>query len=155
MSFPWPYLLLLIPAVPLARDDFRMRRVAVVWLAALGAGCFGVAWRMQGLETTLLDTALNTALLVLFGLTLTGWHLLRGKPLRTFFRSSFGSGDVVMMLAVTPLFSPVGYVRFLLAGCVAALAWWCVKRPATLPLAGILSLVLGGFVLCKTFGLWS
>lgn len=155
MSFPWPYLLLLIPAVPLARDDFRMRRVAVVWLAALGAGCFGVAWGMQGFEMTLLDTALNTALLVLFVLTLTGWHLLRGKPLRTFFRSSFGSGDVVMMLAVVPLFIPGSYVRFLLVSCLAALAWWTVKRSETIPFAGIMAVVLGVYALCKTLGLWS
>lgn len=155
MSFPWPYLLLLIPAVPLAWADFRRREVSVVWLAVLGAGCFGVAWRMQGLETTLLDTGLNTALLVLFGLILTGWHLLRGKPLRTIFRSSFGSGDAVMMLATTPLFAPTGYVRFLLAGCVAALVWWFVKRPATLPLAGFMALTLAGYAVFKTTGLWS
>ena len=137
MIFSWSYLLLLVPAAPLAYDDLRMRRVAVVWLAAL------------------LGTVLNTVLLSVLCAALAGWHLLRGKSFGTFFRRSFGAGDVAMMLSVTPLFTPAGYVRFLLAGCVAALAWWCVKRPATLPFAGILALVLAAFVLCKAFGLWN
>ena len=42
MPLLWLYLLLLVPAVPLAYDDFRMRQVALVWLAVLGTGCFGV-----------------------------------------------------------------------------------------------------------------
>lgn len=155
LPFSWFYLLLLVPAAPLAYDDFRLRRVAVVWLAVLGAGSFGVSWRMQGFDAALLCTVLNAVLLSVLCAALAGWHLLRGKSFGTFFRRSFGAGDVAMMFSATPLFSLAGYVRFLLAGCVAALAWWCVKRPATLPFAGILALVLAAFVLCKTFGLWN
>jgi len=151
----WPYLLLLVPAAPLVYDDFRLRRVAIVWLAVLGAGSFGVSWQVQGFGAALFGTVLNTILLSVLCVALAGWHLLRHKSFGTFFRRSFGAGDVAMMFSATPLFSPAGYVRFLLAGCVAALAWWCVKRPSTLPFAGILALVLAACVLCKTFGLWT
>ena len=60
-----------------------------------------------------------------------------------------------MMLAVAPLFAPVAYVRFLLAGCLVALVWWSVKRSATIPLAGMFAVVLGGYVLYKAIGLWT
>lgn len=77
------------------------------------------------------------------------------KPLRTLFATSFGTGDVVMMAVVTPLFAPMAYVRFLLVSCIAALIWWVVRRPATIPLAGFMALTLGVYALCKTVGIWS
>ena len=45
---PYPYLLLLLPAAVLARDDFRTRRVGILWLAALGAAAVVAAWSTQG-----------------------------------------------------------------------------------------------------------
>ena len=38
---PYPYLLLLVPAAVLARDDFRTRRVDASWLAVLGTVSVG------------------------------------------------------------------------------------------------------------------
>lgn len=83
------------------------------------------------------------------------YQLLQRRPLRAFFTHYFGAGDVVMLAAVVPLFSPTAYVRFLLASCLAALGWWAVRRPATIPLAGFMALTLGVYALCKTAGLWS
>lgn len=153
LPFSWSYLLLLVPAAPLVYDDFRMRRVAVVWLAVLGVGSFGVSWRVQGFDAALLGTVLNTVLLSVLCAALAGWHLLRGKSFGTFFRRSFGPGDAVMMAVVTPLFGPTAYVRFLLASCLAALTWWTVRRPKTIPLAGFMALTLSVYVVCKTAGL--
>lgn len=151
----WPYLLLLIPAAPLAREDFRMREVAVVWLAALGATAVAVGWVMSGLGAILLHSAVNWGILLLFGCAMLAYQFLRRRPLREFFARYFGAGDVVMAAAVAPLFEPAAYVRFLLAACLAALVWWAVKRPATIPLAGFMALTLGVYALCKTAGLWS
>ena len=41
---PYPYLLLLVPAAVLARDDFRTRRVDASWLVVLGTVSVGVSW---------------------------------------------------------------------------------------------------------------
>lgn len=155
MSSFWPSLLLLVPAVPLALEDFRERRVAVVWLILLGVLAMVVGLLTHGLVTTLLCIAVNAVLLLILGGTMLAYHLIRRKPLDGFFRCSFGAGDAMMMVAVTPLFTPAGYVWFLLAGCVAALVWWSVKRPATLPLAGFMALTLAVYVLSKPAGLWN
>lgn len=155
MRILWPYLLLLVPAVPLVRDDLRLRRVGVVWLAVLGASALGVGWTMRGLEPTLYRVVWNGVLLLVFLGVMACYHSLRRNSAGSFFQDGFGLGDAVTMLAVTPLFSPAGYVRFLLAGCVAALLWWILRRSATIPLAGILVAVLSVWSLCKTFGLWS
>lgn len=151
----WIYLLLLVPAVPLAYDDFRMRQVAVVWLATLGIGSFGVAWIMSGVVAALSCTAANAGILAVFSAAILFYQLLRRKPLRDFFVRYFGVGDSVMMLAITPLFTPACYLRFLLTACLAALAWWIVRRAATIPLAGFMALTLGMYVVCKTAGLWN
>ena len=67
----------------------------------------------------------------------------------------WGVSDAVMMAAVAPLFAPGVYVRFLLAASLAALVWWGVRRPATIPLAGFMALTLAVYVACKTAGLWN
>lgn len=155
MPLLWPYLLLLVPAVPLVYDDFRMRRVAVVWLALLGIGCFGAAWIVSGIGAVLSRTAATGRVLVVFIAVLSLYQLLRCRPLRDFFSRYFGPGDAVMMAVVMPLFGPTAYIRFLLASCLAALAWWTVRRPKTIPLAGFMALTLSVYVVCKTAGLWS
>lgn len=155
MSAHWPYLLLLVPAVPLAYEDFRMRQVSIVWLVVLGAGCFGTAWLASGFAKALSCTVANICVLVVFAAVMLLYQLSRRRPLRTFFTHYFGSGDVVMLAAVAPLFSPAGYVRFLLVCCLAALGWWVVRRPATIPLAGFMALTLAVYALCKTAGLWN
>lgn len=155
MPFPWAYLLLLVPATPLVYTDFRMRCVSVGWLAALCGAAIAVGWTSFGFRPMLLYAGINTSILLIFCMTMLGYQLLRHRPVRTFFEQSFGLGDVVMMIAVVPLFAPGSYVRFLLASCLAALAWWTVKRTETIPFAGIMAVVLGTYALCKTFGLWT
>lgn len=155
MSVDWFYLLLLAPAVPLAYEDFRMRQVSVAWLVVLGAGCFGTAGLTSGFVAALSCTAANGCVLAVFAGVMALYPLLRRRPLRAFFTRYIGAGDVVMLAAVAPLFSPAGYVRFLLVCCLAALGWWVVRRPETIPLAGFMALTLAVYALCKTAGLWS
>lgn len=150
----WPCLLLLIPAVALAREDFRSREVAVVWLAVLGICAAAAGWLTSGLHAMLLHTALNICLLVVLGVFLTFYRLLRRSLPGELFTADLGLGDTCMALALAPLFDPVAYVRLLLAAGFAALAWWCVRRPATIPLAGFMALSLVVYVVFKTAGLW-
>lgn len=149
------YLLLLPPAALLAYDDFRMRQVSIAWLAVLGFMTLIIGSVTAGVGAMLLQTTINAGLLLLFGVVMISYHRLRGGSRRDFFRRSFGTGDVVMMLAVAPLFAPTVYVRFLLAANLAALGWWVVKRPATIPLAGFIALMLGAYTLYKTAVLWT
>lgn len=155
MSGHWSYLLLLLPAVPLVREDFRSREVAVVWLAGLAAAAVAVVWATAGLRTACWNTGGNFCVLAFLAGMMTVWQLVRRKPLRKFFSDSLGAGDAVMLMTLTPLFTPAGYVRFLMAACAAALGWWCVKRPPTLPLAGFMALTLAGYAILKTAGIWS
>ena len=141
---PYPYLLLLVPAAVLARDDFRTRRVDASWLAVLSAVSVGVSWHTLGWRTMLLQTAGNAALLLLSGTALFGYLRLR----RLAVRHSVGSGDT--------LFAPTEFLWFLIAACVVALLWWvcCGRRRRTIPFVGAAGIVLIGWAALQFLRLW-
>lgn len=148
-------LLLTAVLVPLAYEDFRLRRVGVVWLVLAGIIASAVGYADGGLRQMLADVAVNSVLLLLLGLFLAIYLRLRGKR---FFRS-FGAGDAVFLLVATPLFTPAGYLRFLIAACMVSLGWWAVvgagKKRSTIPFVGMMCLVLVVYIPCKVCGLWS
>ena len=149
---PYPYILLLVTAAVLARDDFRTRRVDASWLAVLGTVSVGVSWHTLGWRTMLLQTAGNAALLLLSGTALFGYLRLR----RLSVRHAFGAGDVLFLLAVAPLFAPTEFLRFLIAACVVALLWWvcCGRRRRTIPFVGAAGIVLIGWAALQFLRLW-
>lgn len=147
----WPYLLLLIPAVPLVWTDFRTRRVALVWLGVLALGALTVGALAAGFQSMLMQTVINIGMLIVIGAVVAGYLCLRGYRLP----ETFGAGDVVMLGVLTPLFTPAGYLRFLVVACCLGLLWWVVKRSSTIPFVGVMSVVLVGYSVCKTVGLWS
>lgn len=155
MRILWPYMLLLPPALILAWEDFRTREVSVGWLWMLGLLVPAVGWKTGGLSEVARYAAANLSLLLCLGAILVLYHLLLRRPLGAFFTRSFGAGDAAMLVALVPLFRPTNYVRFVLVSCLAALAWWLVRRPKTIPLAGFMALTLAVYALCKTAGLWS
>ncbi len=139
MLIPYPYLFLLLPAAVLARDDFRVRRVGIVWL-------------VQGWRAMAEHTLCNVLLLLLSGILLTLCLRLR----RMTISRATGAGDVLFLLAVAPLFPPEGYLRFMIACCLAALMWWvcCGRRYRTIPFVGTAGIVLAVWVAIKCLRLW-
>ncbi len=153
LSASYSYLLLLLPAVPLARDDFRTRRVGVVWLAVFGVTALAVGGLCDGWRTMLLHAAVNALLLGLLGVLLAAYLRLCRKRIDR----SLGAGDAVFLLVITPLFSPEAYLHFLIAACVLALVWWTFLRPprrSTIPFVGVAGIALGGWILVKIIRVW-
>ena len=148
-------ILLLGALAPLAYEDFRLRRVAVVWLIVAACVALAVGYVDGGFRQMLTYVCVNSALLLLLGLFLAAYLRLRNKR----FNRSFGLGDAVFLLVATPLFAPTDYLRFLIAACVVSLIWWvivgCDKRRSTIPFVGMMCLVLAVYIPCKICGLWS
>lgn len=156
MFLLWPCWLLMISAVFLARDDFRSRRVSVVWLTILGMAAVVEGLRKDGLYLMLQHVTINAVLLLLLGIAMVSWQFLRRRQIRTFFITDMGIGDVIMALAIVPLFTPICYVRFLLYAALLALLWWCMRRPSTIPLAGFMALMLVVYTIEHIIGdVWS
>ncbi len=149
---PYPYLLLLLPAAVLARDDFRTRRVGILWLAALGAAAVVAAWSTQGARAAAEHMLCNSVLLLVSGAALTCYLRLRRLPAHR----SIGAGDIIFITALTPLFAPAAFLRFLLAACIVALIWWagCGRRSRTVPFVGAAGIALAGWVALRFIRLW-
>lgn len=140
----YPYLFLLLPAAVLARDDFRTRRVGVVWLAVLGITAVVSAWLTQGRHAMAEHALCNALLLLLSAALLTLCLRLRGQRIGR----AAGAGDGVFLLCVAPLFAPAEYMRFMIACCTAALVWWACggRRCRTIPFVGTGGIVLAVWV---------
>lgn len=140
LTSSYSYLLLLLPAAVLARDDFRTRRVGLVWLAVLGITAVVTAWLTQERHAMAEHTLCNALILLLSGallalcLRLCGQRIVRAA----------GAGDGMFLLCVTPLFPPAEYIRFMIACCLAALIWWVCggRRYRTIPFVGTGGIVL-------------
>ena len=147
----WSYLLLLVPAVVLACEDLRTRRVSVVWLAVLGGAAVAAAWLSEGWRTMAWHTAANGALLLIAGLAVAGYLRLRGLSVR----HSFGGGDLVCLAALTPLFEAREFVRLSIAACLVALLWWGLRRARrrTVPFVAMIGIALGGWIMLRIFRL--
>ena len=148
-------ILLLISLIPLIYEDFRMRCVGVVWLAVAAVAVVAIGLADDGFRRVLINVSVNTALLLLLGLFLAAYLRLRCKR----FDRSFGAGDVVFLLCVTPLFAPADYLRFLIAACLVSLVWWVVVsyvgKRITVPFVGMMCLVLAVYISYKIAGIWS
>ncbi len=141
--------MLILPAALLAAEDFRTREVSVVWLVLLAVAAITAGRIDDGFRPMLQHTLCNSGILLFFGGLLVIWQLLRRRPVRNFFADYFGGGDVAAMLAVTPVFEPVDYIRFLLAAALAALVGWFVRRPQNIPFVGFLAAALILYALYK------
>lgn len=108
-----------------------------------------------GISNALIGYGLNMAFLLLLCGGLLLWLRIRGRRIQDIFTLYFGLGDIMFMAAVTPLFDTRGYVWFLLISCVAALFGFVLFHWKTIPLAGIMGVLLAVFVLGKISGVWS
>lgn len=149
------YLLVLPAAAALAYEDFRTRRVSLAGLVALAGACILAGIHTSGGLATLRHAVAGIVLTGLFVGALALWRKLRKGSFRDFFAHAFGAGDLLTMLAATPLFAPTAYVRFLLAASVAGVVWGVLRGASTIPLAGFMALSLAGHALYKIAVLWS
>ncbi len=146
-------LLLLVPIGVLAAGDFRRREVGVVWLAVFAATALGVALWSDGWRETLVNVAFNVLLLLYLAVGIMVYvRIRRGKwmnPLKEY----VGSGDLIFLAGVAPLFDLRGYLLFLIGASVFALVWTAVARAAgrTIPFVAMTGIVLVVTIIVQVF----
>lgn len=98
---------------------------------------------------------------ILFQITcLTVYFSLRLNKFTDITKTHLGWGDILFFICISPLFSPVNFIVFLFTSTFIALLVMLVikffsgNKPVTIPLAGILSLILVPLILqllCKEY----
>lgn len=127
-------------------SDFRSREVSLWQLAALVAGCTGMAWSRSGHFSVLLnDTAFNLLFLASqFCLTWL-WFALKHRRVKNVLDQYIGAGDWLFLAAVTPALTPFRFVWYYATGVFLTLVIALAVRIfytgsfQTIPLAGALA----------------
>ena len=135
---------MMIPAAIMALSDFRSRKIALWSLLLLFALCLPVSICLYGGSVVINHIVLNILLLVYLGTGILLYLWIRHRRFTNPLRRHLGSGDLLFVLALTPLFAPKEFLVFLLASMVGGLAWWMVNdRKDSIPLVGILGIAFG------------
>lgn len=116
-----------VAAAAIAVEDLRRRRFHAAWLAVFAVAAVAVSPLSPA-------ATLGSGLGV--GLTLAAtWALvsLRRRRWVGFTREALGLGDVLLLLAMTPLLALPDLLRLIVAAAVASLAWaglaWLSPKP--------------------------
>lgn len=143
-------LALIVPAVIMAAEDFCRREVGVLWLALFIIGAAGLAVWTQGWQAAAINAVMNLSLVLYMAGGVLLYLRIRNKRWINPLRRHFGTGDLLFILGMAPLFGLKEYLLFLLISMVAALLWWLATgRRHTIPLVGVMGIVLSIFLIYK------
>ncbi len=141
-------LVMLVPLVKLAFDDFRKREVSLFWLMVLATSTVGISIIKNGWLETAARSGLNLLLLAYLGIGISVWIWIKARKLINPVNVYIGLGDIVFFLTLIPLF-PLKLFAWLFVGCMAfSLAWWLFMRyskriPDNIPLIATSGIVVG------------
>lgn len=140
--------LLMIPTAIMALSDFRSRKITLWSLLLLFALCLPISIYLYGGSAVVNHIMLNIFLLAYLGVGILLYLWIRHRRFTNPLKRHLGSGDLLFVLALTPLFDPEKFLIFLLASMVGALAWWMAGgRKSSIPLVGILGIAFGIYLI--------
>lgn len=95
------------------------------------------------ISSTFIITGINFLIVLLIYCCLVIYSSVKDKKLRIQLDGFIGLGDILFLLAVTPVFSSLNYIFYLLIGLITALIYAPIHiflfKEKTIPLAGILA----------------
>lgn len=134
-------ILLIILLLVIFYQDLRYRAVMWIFFPVLAGLCF---WHNQE-QVTWSALLLNTSFIVFLLVSLTVYISIRNKQLTAIWNGFFSWGDILFILAITPLFETIHYIYFFTFGTMITLLFHLLaikfSSKKTVPYAGYLSLV--------------
>lgn len=129
-------------------QDFKTRSITAWLLPAIGI-CFltGEISRVSG-DVLFSNSAINCSLLAIQFFLLWIWISARNRKWINIVDTQIGLGDILLLVCLTPAFSPVNFFLFYTCGAMFALAVtlvyrrFSVARDVRIPLAGLLGVPL-------------
>lgn len=136
---------LILILIPIIVEDFQHRKISLAW----PLGLIAISLVIQAVSPlTVREIAgnilINFAIVILnYGL-LTLYFSFRNGRLINISNEYLGTGDIVFLISVSFLFSPLNFVIFLLVSLIFTLSAWIpfIKSTKTIPLAGLQALFL-------------
>jgi len=139
-------------------QDFKSRAIwwflaPVLFFAQLG---YAIAQNSFSMRSTLLNIAL---ILTNIG-SVWLYFYFRKKGKLEFFKEMFGLGDLLMLIALSVLFSPYNFILFFILSCILSLALHYILiylkvGNRTIPFAGYIALFYAVLFISDTFNLYN
>lgn len=142
----------------IAWQDFRTRFISAWLLFALSILLIASEFFYTDTYSILRNVLINCILLGLQFLMLSGWISFRNRKWTGIINSHIGSGDIVLLLVLTPVFSPMNFCLFLTVGTLFTLIAHSIIRivnpkvDAKFPFAGYLGLSVLIFSMLNIIG---
>lgn len=140
--------MLTIPVAVMILSDFRSRKIALWSLLLFFALCLPISIHLYGGDAVVNHIVLNILLLAYLGAGILLYLWIRHRRFTNPFRRHLGSGDLLFVLALVPLFDLKEFLIFLLASMIGGLIWWLISgRKRSVPLVGILGIAFGIYLI--------
>ena len=114
----------IIPLLVMIISDWYTRRISVVILITFGLLWFLYTIGNYNMYLVLYRSLCNITLLFALYIGIYVWFLIKGEKKRI--SQTFGSGDIVFLVLLTPVFQLYEYLLFILYSCVVSLLWWFI-----------------------------
>lgn len=118
------YLVMLVPLYFMAVSDWKNRTVSIWWLALLFLLTLSYSFLKSGAYLTAIKTGQNIAIILILGLGLYLYSLLRNKKLREL----GGLGDLLFFIALTPLFQLEEFIQVTIIMLISSLILWSLLK---------------------------
>ncbi|MEM9024988.1 MAG: hypothetical protein AAGB22_14680 [Bacteroidota bacterium] len=155
----WPYLLILPVLAGILVQDLRFRAISWYWLPLLFGALLFQAFTHRNTELIVSDFMTNLVFIGIQLVVITLYFSVKEGRLTWVVNRFIGSGDLLFLVALSIGFAPFNFVLFTLLALVFSLLAFPVmmavqrKRPATIPLAGLMSVpLMAGAVLMALNG---
>lgn len=155
MSFITQFVTLVI-LIAIAYMDFRFRYVQLYLFIVLFFLNMVNAVMVNDFSSVMIQSAINSGLLMLMIAVLWLYYSIKGKGMEGFINRKLGSGDIVFWLAISPLFSLINFLLFLITSLLLVLFVSMVRlllsrKTDLIPLAGWQSLMLSFLIIPELF----
>lgn len=109
-------------------SDFRTRQVRLSYLLGFGAAQLMLAFCGEDVRRVVIETGMNCMLLMIWGMgVVLCYRIFHSYPVKIL-RHRVGSGDLIFLFFLTPVFSLRGILIFLCIGLLVSLGYCGIDR---------------------------
>jgi hypothetical protein len=129
-------------------QDFKFRAISWIVFPLLLCLSFFLAFDYFGINQTVENSLINSCFILLQYSIVAVYYSVKNKELIIMIDRYIGMGDVLFLLAVTPLFSIAAFIVYILITLITVLFVYGIKVVVTkntnslIPLAGVLAIAL-------------
>lgn len=145
-------LIIIIPIIAMVFSDFKKRTINIIWLGIFALAILGYC---LSTDAEYVDNIIaNLIILGIITTSTTLYLIIRNKQLINPLKGYIGTGDLLFVVCLIPLWNTNIFLRFLIISFVSGIFWWLISkviygRNPTIPLVGIMGITFLLYHVCE------